>query len=350
MLNPLKDTFEPETLGLVKVVNYAKEAAARLIPQNVTIPPPEVVYQQGDITLFTKKSISLLIARAKAGKTTVAAWIIAQVIQNDIKVLWIDTEQGLYYGSRTQSWILQIAGISTSDCLRFYDLKIYNPRERILLIEALIQAGDFDLIVIDGVRDLVFDINNPEEATNIATSLMRWAEINNTHVLTILHQNKGDGHARGHLGSEMVNKAETVIKVSQNEANEIIVEPEFTRSKPFQPFALCRDDRDLPQLIEGWTNISTVQGKTGRLSDPIEFPESTHLEALRKIFSASDQLTSGDFQSGLMAAWSTIGGEMKLTRAKTFRSYYVQQGLIDELPNQKGNRTLNQLNEKYRVS
>ena len=293
----------PGAMGLVELVDYVAVANKHFIPQDVIIQAPEIVFALNGIPILTKKSISLLIAKAKAGKTTVAAWIIAQAINAKSKVLWIDTEQGLYYASRTQSWVLQIAGLTSSENLSFYDLKIHNPSERIKIIEALLQQGNYDFIVLDGIRDLVFDINSPEEATNISTSLMQWADNYNAHVLTILHQNKGNEHARGHLGAEMVNKAETVIKVSQNEANQIVVDPEFTRGKPFEPFALFRDENGIPALIDQWMPEANISRSPNKLRDPIEFPESAHLEVLHKIFKDNEGMTSGNFISGLMAAW-----------------------------------------------
>jgi hypothetical protein len=345
------DVPHPESIEADKMKEYALLAAQHLIPQGIEIPPPEVVFEIGDIPMLTKKSISLLIAKAKAGKTTVAAWIIAQAIKLGIRVLWIDTEQGLYYGSRTQSWILSIAELQTSENLFFYDLKIHAPDIRIHIIQSLVQTGKYDLVVIDGVRDLVFDINSPEEATNIATHLMRWAELFNCHILTILHQNKGNEHARGHLGAEMVNKAETVIKVSQNDCKEIIVEPEFTRGKPFETFAFNRDEHGTPILIENWA-FSKESGTTTskrKVQQPSEVSKTYHFAVLEKVFNNDAELKSGDFLAGLMAAWSTVVYDgktdlMSLSRAKVFHSYYLQEKLVLQITGQKGNTTINKLN------
>jgi hypothetical protein len=332
--------------------DFALLAAQHLIPQGIDIPPPEIVFEIGGIPMLTKKSISLLIAKAKAGKTTVAAWVIAQALKLGIRVLWIDTEQGLYYGSRTQSWILSIAGLPTSKNLWFYDLKIHAPDIRIQIIESLMQSGEYDLVVIDGVRDLVFDINSPEEATNIATNLMRWAEVYNCHLLTILHQNKGNDHARGHLGSEMVNKAETVIKVSQTDNKEIMAEPEFTRGMPFEPFALSRDENGIPVLIDNWkqTSDNPTYPTRRKLEQPTEVPTVLHHAVLNKVFKNDAELKSGEFLNGLMAAWSTVSyspeiDTMNLSRAKVFLAFYAQENYIIQLTGQKGNTTINKLNE-----
>ena len=67
-------------------------------------------------------------------------------------------------------------------------------------------------VVIDGIRDLVYDINSPSEATCVISKLMQWTDEYQIHLHTILHQNKSDENARGHIGTEINNKAETVIQ------------------------------------------------------------------------------------------------------------------------------------------
>ncbi len=304
-------------------------AEKHLIPQGITIPAPEVIFNVNGIPMLTKKSISLVIAKAKAGKTTVTAWIIAQII-SEIKILWIDTEQGLYYASRTQHWILSIAGLQISDKLFFYDLKIYPPNDRIKIIEVLIESGDYELIVIDGIRDLVFDINDPKEATHSATSLMKWAEVYNCHVITILHQNKGNEHARGHLGTELTNKAETVLKVSEGDANEIVIEPEFTRGKPFEPFALFRDESGIPKLLESWKGIVKTD-KTGRQKVllPTQIARETHIEIVEKVFATEQRKKYNELLSSLknqINSW--YGYTISDARVRDYITYYVDEGII----------------------
>ncbi len=321
----IKDFPRPESLGLVEAKNYASIAASHLIPQNATIKAPEIVFSLKDIPLLTKKSISLLKAQAKAGKTTVAAWIIAQAIQADTTAIWIDTEQGEYYGSRTQSWILQIAEMSTSKNLFYYDLKIHNPTDRVKIIEAILEMSPPDLLVIDGVRDLVFDINSPEESTNTATTLMKWADTYNIHILTILHQNKGNENARGHLGSEMVNKAETVIKVSQNEAKQIIVEPELTRGRPFEAFALLRDDEGIPSLSDLVTSNPCASTK---IILPVDIDPGTHEEIVTMIFNLSSNLRYAEVIQNIKGYFELHGIKCGDNKAKGFCTYYQMQGLI----------------------
>jgi len=48
---------------------------------------------------------------------------------------------------------------------------------------------------------------------------MQWTDDRQIHIHTILHQNKGDENARGHIGTELNNKAETVLLVEKDKSN-----------------------------------------------------------------------------------------------------------------------------------
>lgn len=310
-----------------------------LIPQGVSIPEPDLVFGINGVPIFTKKSISTLIGRAKSGKTTVTAWVVSQSIKSEINVLWIDTEQGLYYGSRTQFWILSMSGLSKSEALKFYDLKIYSPNERVEMIELIIKELKPDLVVIDGIRDLVFDINNPEEATRRTGDLMRWADQYNCHILNILHQNKGNEHARGHLGTEMINKSESVIKVEQNEDKLIICTPEYTRSKAFEVFAFDRDEKGMPVLVDGYAGkITTTMGSSSKKGiDPTDIAYNVvHEEIVDYAFSKQEYLKYEELLNNVRHYFQTNGTEIGRNKANEFAVHYIMIGIIWKNPYIKG--------------
>jgi KaiC/GvpD/RAD55 family RecA-like ATPase len=324
------DKLNPLDLGLKETVDYSEIIKNALIPQGIMIPPPEVVFEIDNIPLLTKESISLLIAKAKAGKTTVAAWIASNAILKGINVLWIDTEQGIYYGSRTQFWILSIAGIKDSENLKYFDLKAFNPNIRIDVIDQIITEGNFDFVVIDGVRDLAFSINSEEEATTVSTKLMSWAKNKNCHLMTILHQNKNDNNARGHLGAELVNKSEATLKVTK-EDEKAIVEPEFCRAKDFNPFALQRDEDGIPHLLEDWEMKPNTakEKKKEKILLPNEIDKSTHLELLKKMFENESEKKYKAFGISIQNELNTVYGyNISFAKAENYLQHYLTNKLV----------------------
>lgn len=298
-----------------------------LIPQGIDIPKPESVFSLDGIPVFTKKSLSTLTGKAKSGKTTCTAWVMAQAINQKLHVLWIDTEQGQYYGSRTQFWVLAISGQTLSNYLKFYDLKMHNPTIRTQILQHLIEALTPDIVVIDGIRDLVFDINSAEEATNTTGNLMRLADVNNCHILSIIHQNKGNEHIRGHLGTEMVNKSETVIKVTQDDRKLIICEPEFTRGEDFKPFAFERDGAGMPFIVDYQPKISSSESNAKKIM-PIDVDNKTHLNCLIRAFGIEKRLQYGELIPSISAAFEALGQSMGVVKTKGFIQYYIQMGML----------------------
>ena len=335
--------MEPKILNLIDEVNNSAPAVKdiqsliknALIPQGVDIPKPDLVFAINGIPVFTKKSISTLIGKAKAGKTTVTSWIVAKSIKEGLKALWIDTEQGQYYGSRTQSWVLHIAGYKTSENLCFYDLKIHTPQDRIEMIEEIIKELNPDLVIIDGVRDLVYDINSPEEATTKTGSLMRWAEEYNTHIAVVLHQNKGNEHARGHLGTEMINKSETVIKIEQNEEKLIVCTPEYTRSKAFDVFAFNRDEHGIPFIVDGFAGAIATQcgeGKKKKLNPWDASYDAMYPELVDFVFQHKEHVTMGSLKDSIKSYMMKNGVEIGEPKAREFKDRLLEIGIIWENP------------------
>ena len=151
-----------------------------------------------------------------------------------------------------------MAGLSTEDnhpCLQFLALRKNTPEERIAIInEAIYGTNDVGLVITDGIRDLVYDINSPSESTYIISKLMQWTDEKQIHLHTILHQNKGDENARGHIGTELSNKTETILQVEKDKVDSNIskVEVVHIRAMDFKPFAFRINEQALPEIVDGY--------------------------------------------------------------------------------------------------
>jgi hypothetical protein len=64
-------------------------------------------------------------------------------------------------------------------------------------------------VIVDGIRDLVNDINDGVLAQEVMEELMQLAADQNCCIVGVLHQNKGseDHNLRGWIGTELMNKA-----------------------------------------------------------------------------------------------------------------------------------------------
>jgi len=124
--------------------------------------------------------------------------------------------------------------------------------ERCKLIEfALMMNGDeVGMVVIDGIADLANAINDEDEATRVVSLLMKWTKEYNCHIATVIHQNKSDNYATGHLGSAIMKKSEIVIAVTKDEIqfDTSTVECTMSRGVDFKPFKLVINKEGMPEI------------------------------------------------------------------------------------------------------
>ena len=107
----------------------------------------------------------------------------------------------------------------------------------------------YDLVVIDGIADLQRNTNDLEESDALVGALMALSTKTNTHILCVLHTNPGSDKARGHLGSALQRKAESVLYVHRNGGCSV-VEPQFCRNEPLERFAFAVNDEGIPEICD----------------------------------------------------------------------------------------------------
>ena len=288
---------------------------------------PEILKANGTV-VGTLGNFSASIGKAKSKKTFNVSAIVAAALKNGTvllysaelpkdkrKILYVDTEQSPYHCLKVMERILRMAGLPTdrdSEYLEFLALRKYTPKERIAAVEqAIYNTPELGLVVIDGIRDMVYDINSPGESTRIISKLMQWTDDRQIHIHTILHQNKGDENARGHIGTELNNKAETVLLVEKDKGDADIsrVSAMHIRAMDFEPFAFRINDRALPELVENYT---PQERKTGRpQQEPFDayrhITEQQHRIALEAAFALKSEYGYKELEDALINAYASVG-------------------------------------------
>ena len=242
--------------------------------QRIEKPPSIVSINASEVEgrlapICTIGDISMLIGKAKSRKSFFLSSIVASYLQgycsltnihgnpgNEAKALFFDTEMSPYYSQRMGFSVLsQLKDEADHSRYIHYQMRKINPSEKAEFVENRLKeyTGQVGLVVIDGIRDLLrTGINDEEEATYISTLLLRWTYEYKVHIMTVLHQNKNDNHARGHVGSELTHKCATVISIEKDlkETTNSIVKPEYTRDMEFETFSFALDEEFCPYLVE----------------------------------------------------------------------------------------------------
>lgn len=326
-INPQFDDLQPITAkditDHVQEITAKPEAAIlkelRINPTD-ELKPPQAAWKQvndNDIVLGTLGNFSLIIGKAKSRKSffiniAVSTVLSEDVILNQFKgvlpneqstVLYFDTEQGKYHVQLALKRICEQINISEPTNLQVFGLRSLNPSERLKIIEyAIYNTPNLGFVIIDGIKDLINSINDEAEATMMSSKLLKWTEEKNIHIITVLHQNKSDNNARGHIGTELINKAETVLSVTKNEQDKDIsvVEAQQCRNREPEPFAFEINENGLPSLVENFEARTETNKNKFDVTDLEDFKK---YQLLTEIFSKGESFTYSELRIQLQLAY-----------------------------------------------
>lgn len=330
-----KDDFSDEELE-----SYLSKGEIKATDK-VTI-PPKILFV-GDCTIATFGNFSASTGKAKSKKTfNISAMVAAAVTNTTVlnyraclpegkrKILYFDTEQSKYHCHNVLERIYKLSGLSVKKDdprLLFWGLREYTPKLRIALIDyALRKHQEVGLVIIDGLRDLMYDINNGKEATDVMTVLMAWTSVYDLHIHTVLHLNKNDNNPRGHIGTELENKAETVLIISKNLQNNSIseVRPMHMRDKEFSTFAFHIDDNKLPVLDNG-ISVTVVKRREKSL---VSLDNEVHQEILSKAFKNNTPTRYSDLVEMVSRAYEDAGYKRGTNGIKDLLKLLSGKGII----------------------
>jgi len=261
---------EPEPTIADELTEDEMMATLLSLEVDSTIPverPPVAVDVFTGVESFVLGSLGnfvLIQGKAKSRKSyfvsavaaaALADGVVAEALRGyigDRVVLYIDTEQGDYHAAKGKKRILTMAGFDPNqnhDRLKYFKFRgLERNRERLAFVEfALSRIPNIGLVIIDGIVDLASKgVNDEEEATEIASRLLKWTTDYNCMMVAILHENKNDKNAKGHLGAYLVQKAESVVGVAKNEhdASASTITPEYTRNIEFPTLTMRVNNDD----------------------------------------------------------------------------------------------------------
>jgi hypothetical protein len=293
------------------------------IDVNEVIPKPQIAISlantktEGFAILGTLGNFSVIIGKAKAKKSFFINIAVSTALSNDLilerfksnlpndkkEVLYFDTEQGKYHVQKAVKRICTQINQPEPKNLHTYFLRSLTPSERLQFIETEIYSNDkIGFVVIDGIKDLVTSINDEEQATNIASKLLKWTEERNIHIITVLHQNKSDTNARGYIGTELINKAETVLEVAKSETdtNISIVTPQQCRNIEPEVFAFEINEFGIPIVAENFEVRTETKKNRFDVTDLEDFKK---YQLLTEVFSKGASFSYGKLIEQLQIAY-----------------------------------------------
>ena len=208
-------------------------------------------------SFVTNQNLSVILASPGTGKSSICESILASVLNKDCdtlsfkvdedvqRAIYFDTERDLSMIDRSNERMLQRANVSEhlENALVVGLRENFSVKDKKEKIIQVIEHYQPQLILIDGVSDLMSNTNSEEETNLIIEWLNKIITHYNLSLITTLHPNKGTDTARGWIGSEMLRKCEGVILVKENvdEIRTMSVTKARDSAKPKASFKWCNE-------------------------------------------------------------------------------------------------------------
>lgn len=249
-----------EPLGLEKACDILR---GDRIHEDTPVAKKEFLYQRDGKPCFPRSELVALGGKAKSGKTFLTTMLMAaaecghaldieRISTTPLRVLWIDTEQSedTTYEIMNERIRPMTDGQICMQRLIIYNIRSHHWQDRLDLIKAAVWMSEPDLIILDGIRDVVADINDYDMAQRVMDQLLSMASETRSCIVCVLHQNKAseDKNLRGALGTELTNKAFEVYECQKNPETRIFtVSQTATRKYDQKKLSFIVDSDGLPR-------------------------------------------------------------------------------------------------------
>ena len=310
----------------------------RITPET-ELPPMQPLFRMNEENCFYRGELVADCGKAKSGKTFFLSILMAgalkkqmlaleRLCEEPLKVLWIDTEQSQQSTQEIlKDRIMPLADIESLDDTRFYAFNLrglgFDRRQK--MVDVAIRVLQPDIVILDGIKDLMTDINDAVQATLIMEHLMALAKDQNCCIVCVLHQNKSeqDRNMRGSIGTELTNKAFEVFQCETIDESETFkVTHTFSRKRRMKrKFYYRVNEQGLPEEL---TNYHEQPRDThGRFMSKQSLEDVAPEVDLRKLFTtALEGHTQRPFNEVMAIALKKCG----IIDAKIYY-YYLDQAI-----------------------
>lgn len=266
--------------------------------------PIEYLFTLGDkYGLIARANLHTLRGAPKTGKSAAGIALIVAALKGEfigikanrdnLAVLWIDTEQDKNTLRQKARAVLDMAGLDIQpEALKVVTLRGYgSPADALAATLQAIEENAPDFVFLDGVVDLCQAFNDEEESREVVRRLETHAEQYGAAILCLIHTNKKDDEARGHLGAIMQQKSAEIYQVNKREGENIanVTQP-FSRFAPVPGFAFA--------FADDFKITTAADARQRANSEAMERMRST----FATLFEGADKLSKGELKEAYKRA------------------------------------------------
>ena len=199
---------------------------------------PPALFSVNNVEVLPKKAVGIVAAQKKSGKSNFGGLLMTasaspsfQVLngaircrEGSIKILNIDTEQPLKDARRTLRRVMKTAGYGYDEQWGSHNIislsvKDIDEADRMPLIELAVKEHKPQLVIIDGIADLIDSINDERQSKNLMAWLDYLACTYDCAVVGMLHLNFNSGKIGGWAGTQANKKFTDCFILKKDKTN-----------------------------------------------------------------------------------------------------------------------------------
>ena len=274
-----------------------------------------VRYKLMDIPIATPGNLCAITAQAKVGKSALIQGFMAAAMNdsNDIDclgitgfnkaggaVIYLDTEQSKddfwwaidRTGKRAKVPVTNLPPWLVSHYMSDLNCEIQRNCLKVAMADGAAKFGHVHSVFIDGVADMVLDVNDAEACNKFVAELHELAGRYDCSIICVIHKNPGSDKTRGHLGSQLERKAETNLTLEKDGETTIVYSIKQRRAPIYKADG----------LVFAWSEDAGMHVVSDGNSRPkITATTEKWLGHAQTVFGKTPSLNYGDLRDALVA-------------------------------------------------
>lgn len=246
-------------------LNYSEILSKRKFDHSVSVIPDKIYFTIEDgindpAVIGTAGNFVSITGLPKARKSTIVGAMIAsfmigrpiytlslKIHKEKNKIVIFDTEQSDFDFNRNIAAIEKLTGYNKKEIFTFLDaylLREDDPQMILMLINEYLKINpDTAIVVIDGLLDLIDNMNDEAGSKRLIRTLKIWAKKHDILIITVLHLGKKDMSSIGHIGSASDRYAQSTLTVEKTKDGNTTISGKYLRSA-----------KDFEQIEIMWNN------------------------------------------------------------------------------------------------
>ncbi len=261
---------------------------------------PDYLLTINGVGMFARRSLTCITGRAGQGKSqSLIPFTAAPLAQRELlgviplrpikHILWIDTEQEAWSISEKANRLLRLMGMpdfspTPSQLTMLTTRQASSNQERLEVTKDAIEDINPDVVILDGITDMVQHMEDPDEAQQLVADWLKMIDERDITLFVVIHQNEGgeSNKLRAFIGSELMRKASNILQVSVK-AGCFEIEQTKSRSVPMPIYRIRIDTHgNLTQsMVE---NPQTEEGCLAEIMEKVINKRNGYFDSKKQIY------------------------------------------------------------------